>query len=260
MDLHGEGTAPQSAPAPIAKSLVAVVLALVAFVWFLAWWTTDAYEEFLIRQVEGSSPTDTLLFLLLSGVMMVAMMLPSSLPMIGVYRGLARADDAASANGRAWLFSATYFLVWTIFTSASLVVLMALGLMEELGGPLILVPGALILAAGIYQFTGWKKLCLRHCRTPVGFVTTHWRPGRGGAARMGFAHAFYCVGCCWLLMLVLFVAGAMSVLWMGVVALLILGEKVWSQGGRFSQLVGLAGTVAGGLALLLRASELGVGV
>jgi predicted metal-binding membrane protein len=127
---------------------------------------------------------------------------------------------------------------------------MAFGLMGTTGIAAY-VPAVLLVAAGVYQLTAWKQFCLRHCRTPLGFLMGHWRPGRAGALRMGLEHAAYCLGCCWLLMLVLFTAGAMSVLWMGAFALLVLGEKVWSRGEGFSRAMGVAGIVVGLLVLAL---------
>ena len=121
--------------------------------------------------------------------------------------------------------------------------------MEGLAGPWRYVPGVLLVAMGLYQLTAWKQLCLRQCRTPTSFVLTHWKRGRSGGLRMGLDHAAYCLGCCWLLMLVLFVAGAMSILWMGVFSVLILGEKLCREGERFSKAIGWTGIMVGSLVL-----------
>ena len=129
--------------------------------------------------------------------------------------------------------------------------LVAFGVMGSMGGAAAFAPGAVLVAAGVYQFTGWKRFCLRHCRTPMDFISTHFRAGRVGALRMGLSHALYCLGCCWLLMLIWFVAGAMSVLWMGVFAAFILAEKVWSRGEWLSRFMGAASVAAGAVWLYL---------
>lgn len=234
----------------VAGGTLALGAATVLAAWLVTWRTASDYDALLMRQLEGAAPTEAMLFLALSGVMMVAMMLPSALPMLAAYRGLAAMDAApGEARGRTWLFGAGYFAAWAAFTALSLVALAALGLMGSLGGTAALAPGLLLVAAGAYQLTGWKRFCLRHCRTPLAFIMTHWRKGRAGAARMGLEHAGYCLGCCWLLMLVLFVAGAMSVLWMGVFAGLILGEKLWSRGESFARAMGVLGIAVGAFAL-----------
>jgi predicted metal-binding membrane protein len=246
----GHAHRPEGHLPPIAWAVVLAVGAVVAASWIATWLSADQYMALLERQLAGAAPADTLSYLALSGVMMVAMMLPSALPMVRAYRALVAKDaPAVEARLRSVLFTGGYFVVWTAFTALALAALMALGLMGAVGGPAAFVPGALLVAAGVYQLTGWKRFCLRHCRSPLAFLMTHWRSGRAGAARMGLAHAAYCLGCCWLLMLVLFVAGAMSVLWMGVFALLVLAEKTWSRGEGFSRALGIAGIAVGALVL-----------
>jgi len=223
--------------------------AVIATAWLLTWWTAADYGDLLMMQLAGAAPTDTLLFVGLSGAMMVAMMLPSALPMVRTYGSLAT-SEAGTGEGRSrvGIFVAGYFLVWTAFAAVSLILLSAVGLMGEVTG-LRYVPGTLLIAMGMYQLTAWKQFCLRQCRTPTSFVLTRWRTGRRGALRMGLDHAAYCLGCCWLLMMVLFVAGAMSLLWMGVFSLLILGEKLWSRGELFSRAIGVTGIAVGSVVL-----------
>src|SRR5207253_11288343 len=110
-------------------------------------------------------------------------------------------------------------------------------------GPL--VAGGALVAAGAYQVTPLKRLCLRHCRSPLSFVVGHWRDGRLGATRMGAAHGAYCVGCCAGLMLILFALGVMSLLWMAIVAALVFAEKVVPGGDRLSAVVAVALVGAG---------------
>ena len=90
--------------------------------------------------------------------------------------------------------------------------------------------GMLLVLAGVYQLTPLKEVCLRHCRTPLSFLMHHWRDGRGGAVRMGLAHGLYCMGCCWLLFLILIPLGVMNVAAAVVVALVVFAEKAVPHG------------------------------
>lgn len=226
--------------------VVALVTLAVAFSWILTWLSAGNFNDLIFRQISGAAPTDILLYLVLSGVMMFAMMIPSAFPMIETYGGMATLDAGKiEGEARTIAFAAGYMVLWTLFTALSLVVLMVLGLIGSMGGPATYAPAIVLLTAGAYQFSSWKMLCLRYCRTPLSFLMTRWRPGRGGALVMGFKHGAFCLGCCWLLMLVLFVAGAMSVLWMGVFSALILAEKVWSRGETLSRFVGVAAIAVG---------------
>jgi predicted metal-binding membrane protein len=131
---------------------------------------------------------------------------------------------------------AGYLISWTAFGLAAYAVFvfirgLDLGLLSWHRGGRYLV--AVVLVAGaVYQLTGWKKTCLRHCRNPVDFVARHWRPGGRGALSMGMTHGVWCVGCCWALMASLFALGVMSVGWMAFIALLIAGEKLSPWGTR----------------------------
>ena len=98
----------------------------------------------------------------------------------------------------------------------------------------------LLLVAGIYQWTPYKYTCLHNCRSPLPFLLNHWRPGSLGALRMGAEHGGYCLGCCWALMALLFVAGIMNLLWIAILAALVLVEKVASAGHYLSRIVGVA--------------------
>ena len=209
-----------------------LVVVLVAAAWYVTWSTSEFAMSFLAMGV----PTETSGFAVFFGlviVMMVAMMLPAALPMILAFNGITRleagrptrpADLPATA-----LFVLPYFLVWGVFGVLSLLGLMAVGLLGPLNGVLVLVPAATLIAAGVYQVTGPKEVCLTNCQSPMGFVLLHWRSGRTGAVRMGLRHAAYCLGCCWLFMIVLFVAGSMSLLWMGVLSGVIFVEKVGTR-------------------------------
>ncbi len=231
--------------------LLASVAALVVLAaWALTLASTPDFQVLMMAQLSGASATDTAAYVVLSGVMMTAMMLPSALPMIAGYTAVERSKGTArAAHGHGALFSAAYIAVWAAVTALSLVALEGLGIMGAMGGPPALAPGVLLLAAGAYQFTRWKEYCLAHCRTPLSFLLSHYRPGGRGALRMGLSHACYCLGCCWLLMLVWFVAAAMSALWMGVFGAFILAEKTADRGGIVSRAMGVASSAAGAFAL-----------
>ena len=178
--------------------------------------------------------------------MMAAMMLPSVAPMVLIFTRVSgeRAKRGQAAFVSPWVFMAGYFAAWTCYG------LGAYGLYRgihalDLGflswhsqGPL--VAGGAIVLAGVYQLTPLKRICLRHCRSPLHFVLHGWREGRLGALRMGLEHGAYCVGCCWGLMLILFALGVMSLLWMAVVAALIFAEKVLPIGERLSAVFAVA--------------------
>jgi predicted metal-binding membrane protein len=216
-------------PGPSVLILV-IFGAVVAVAWLATILTSNNLMTLLGNEVTGAAPIATLAYFSLVAVMMTAMMLPAAIPMVTVYRKLALAGASArEGNVRTALFTLSYLLVWAAFAAVVLALVMGLGLMGGLSGWLILVPGGILVAAGVYQFTRWKRYCLEGCQSPIGFLLTRWRAGRGGAVRMALSHSYFCLGCCWLLMLVVFVSGAMSLLWMGAVTGLVLVEKVWGN-------------------------------
>jgi predicted metal-binding membrane protein len=166
-------------------------------------------------------------------VMMAAMMFPSIAPMVVMH---ARIEEGKRQRGRPTeagttaLFIGGYLLTWTAAGLVGYAIFQAgraldLGFLAwDSGGPY--VAGAVIVAAGIYQLTPLKDVCLRHCRSPMMFLMTRWRPGRAGAMRMGMEHGGWCVGCCWGLMAALFALGVMSIGWMVMIAALIAFEKL----------------------------------
>lgn len=112
-----------------------------------------------------------------------------------------------------------------------------------------LVLGAILLAAGLYQFTPLKRVCLRHCRSPLAFFAQHWRDGLLGALRLGILHGAYCLGCCWALFAVLVAVGVMSIGWMLLLTLVVFVEKVLPHGERVATLFGIALVALGAVVL-----------
>jgi predicted metal-binding membrane protein len=109
--------------------------------------------------------------------------------------------------------------------------------------------GAVLVAAGVYQWTPLKDTCLRHCRSPAEFLVRHWRRGALGAVRTGIRHGLFCLGCCWVLMALLFVGGLMNLAWVGAISLLVLIEKTMPWGGRMSRVAGAVLAVWGAASL-----------
>jgi predicted metal-binding membrane protein len=191
-------------------------------------------------------------------VMMAAMMLPSASPMVAAVAAINRSKHArGQASVPSGIFTAGYLLAWGAFSAAATAAQWGLDEASLLLGGIQrlspLVAGGLLVAVGAYQFTPLKRVCLSNCRSPMSFVMNHWRNGTGGALAMGFAHGIYCLGCCWLLMGLLFVGGVMSLLWAAAVALLVFVEKLLPGGALIARAGGLA-IIAYGLYLLVRAA------
>jgi predicted metal-binding membrane protein len=202
-----------------------------------AWMMTTAWD----------APHLALLFAMWTA-MMTGMMLPSAAPTLLIYGMVARRDDAAGAAMRVHLFAGGYLIAWTAFSAVAtggqrlLASTGVLSPMMEAQAPL--AAGAMLVVAGLYQLTPLKRACLSACQSPAAFLVKHWRAGRAGALRLGLVHGWYCLGCCWALMLLLFAFGVMNLgVIVGLTAFLLL-EKLMpprAQGGRFSGalLVGL---------------------
>jgi predicted metal-binding membrane protein len=199
-------------------------------------------------------PADTLPYLaaaaLMWVVMMVAMMLPAAMPMVVVLRGV---DHGVHRERETVLFVGGYLLAWSLFGLVAAGLQLWLHVRGLLGGHMLALgtggAGLVLLAAGAYQLTPLKEACLRRCRSPVGFFLEHWSPGARGAVAMGLRHGLYCIGCCWMLMLLMFVGGAMSVLTMAVLCAFILAERLLPPGPWVSRIPG-ALMLAGGVLLL----------
>jgi predicted metal-binding membrane protein len=167
--------------------------------------------------------------------MMSVMMLPSAVPMLLFYDSIARKHGVGSAAvGHTVLFGAGYLAVWLVFSAGAVILQFALDKGSLLSPAMritsVTLAGASLVAAGVYQWTPLKQACLRQCRSPLDFVLTHWRNGSGGAFSMGLRHGVFCLGCCWMLMLLLFVGGVMDFRWIAGIALFVLIEKLAPAG------------------------------
>jgi predicted metal-binding membrane protein len=188
-------------------------------------------------------------------VMMVAMMTPTAIPVVLTTAYVARQRNTAHSPLRtAAIFLAGYLIIWVVFSFAATCFQWGLHSALLLPDHMIAVTPALgallLILAGLYQFTPLKLACLSRCRTPLGFVTDEWREGNGGALIMGLKHGAYCAGCCWLLMLLLFVVGVMNLYWVILIAILVLVEKAISAGQWLGRAAGLL-TILWGLAMFV---------
>jgi predicted metal-binding membrane protein len=228
-----------------------IVLAGLAAITLLAW----AYLFYLARDMSGMegmgelggmamsggnvgigwAPANIVLTYLMWAVMMVGMMAPSSAPMILTFAGInRRRRERGSPYVPTAVFLSGYLLVWAGFSLAATVAQVGLSL-SFLLSPMMasaspVFGGLLLLVAGAFQLSPLKSVCLRHCRTPMGFITNDWREGRRGALLMGLHHGAYCLGCCWALMGLLFLLGVMNLLWIAALAAFVLVEKVVPAG------------------------------
>lgn len=163
-------------------------------------------------------------------LMMAAMMLPSATPAFLLYAHVRHARNGDATIAPSWLFITAYLGVWLLFSiAAALLQLLAAGSSMTVHSQA--AQGALLVAAGLYQLTPLKSACVRQCRSPVQFLVRYWQPGRYGALVLGLRHGVYCLGCCWMLMALLFVGGVMNLLWIAGLTALVAAEKLlpWSR-------------------------------
>lgn len=187
-------------------------------------------------------------------VMMVAMMLPSAAPTILLYARAAIGN--AAVRPATEMFLVGYLVVWGLFSLLATVLQAMLEWMHllaqmEMALASRTLSGALLISAGIYQLSPFKQACLRHCRGPADFLSRHFKRGRAGALQMGMVHGAYCVGCCWLLMTLLFAGGIMNLAWIAFLTFLVAAEKLLPFGSYIGKFAGLGCAIAG-IAILAR--------
>jgi predicted metal-binding membrane protein len=233
--------------------ILGALLILTALAWGVLIWQTARMNNQAMGLTIGMSAA---LFIMIWVVMMVAMMLPSAAPMIlmfsAVYAGKRRQEQPFVPT---WIFVSAYLLVWSL--CGVLVYPLALGadrlaaqsmwLMENAAR----LGGGVLVVAGLYQLSPLKRICLSKCRSPFQFILASWHEGYGGAFRMGLEHGAYCLGCCWLLFVILFPLGIMNIAVMALVTALIFAEKAFPMGQRIAQLAALALIVYGVLVIFV---------
>jgi predicted metal-binding membrane protein len=235
----------------VAAAVLLLLVTLAAWAWLLAGAGMDMAAMAAMADMTGPmgpwSATDAAVMMAMWVVMMAAMMLPSATPAALAVAGVAR--------GAAVPFVGGYLLAWSGFSIAATAAQWALDQAALLSHAMALasrvLAGAGLVLAGVWQLTPWKQACLRHCRSPMDLLLHRWRDGVGGGLRMGVEHGLYCLGCCWALMLLLFVGGVMSFAWIGGLALYVLIEKTAPAGHWIGRVAGLV-LIGWGGAVLLR--------
>jgi predicted metal-binding membrane protein len=235
----------QSDPLSVQRNVIlGLLLALAVAAWALLVWQGAGADMGMAM----ASPTMGLrapLFLTIWVTMMIAMMFPAAAPMILTFH---RVQAGKRQRGQAfvstWVFVAAYMLVWTLAGVAAYAGALAA---EAVATWAALSPataarigGLVVVVAGLYQLTPLKDVCLSKCRTPVTFIMTSWRDGAAGALRMGLLHGAYCLGCCWLLFVILFPLGIMNIAAMAAITLLVFAEKTLPWGRPAVRLVAAA--------------------
>jgi predicted metal-binding membrane protein len=230
--------------------LVGITLLAWAYIGYLAWGmpTMEGAMAMAMPQMQAWGVLDVVLTFVMWAVMMVAMMVPSVAPMILLFATIhRRRREQHHPFMPTMVFLAGYVLVWMGFSILATLAQWGLHSLALLSPMMVstspILGGLLLVAAGVSQWTPLKYTCLTHCRSPLGFLMTEWREGPQGALIMGLHHGGYCVGCCWSLMALLFVAGVMNLLWVATIAAFVLVEKVVPLGD-------LVGRVAGGVLVL----------
>jgi predicted metal-binding membrane protein len=234
------------------------LLAVTSAAWAHVLWSALTDDMAGMEMVMTPAVPDGLAFVAAWAVMMAAMMLPSALPMIGLYA--ATHGNAAGPGVRAvsvTLFTLIYVGLWA--ATGVPIYLASVALSAVGAGARAYSIAATLVVAGLFQLSPLKHVCLRRCRSPLGFFLGHWRGGWRGGLAIGWRHAIYCVGCCWALMVVLVVAGAMGLAWVLLIAAVVAAEKLLPRGEWIAKLTGVALVLAGvavavrpGLAAALR--------
>jgi predicted metal-binding membrane protein len=236
----------------------AVLLVLAALAWARV--LLSPMDDDMAGMGMAMAPTvaEGLAYVVAWAVMMAAMMLPSALPMIGLYAATQRNASPGRRVVSVALFTAIYLGLWAL--TGVPIYLGSVALSTVTPKALAYSSAGVLIVAGIFQVSPLKQMCLRHCRSPLGFLFEHWREGWQGGLAMGWAHAVYCLGCCWTLMVVLAVTGAMGLPWVFLIAAIVAAEKLLPGGEWVGRLTGAALVVLGlavaarpGLAIALRA-------
>lgn len=194
--------------------------------------------------------TDFSLMLLMWAAMMVGMMLPSAVPTLLVFASFTRRQRAQGhVMAPTGAFLAGYVIVWSAFSLGATLLQWWLESLALISPMMVatgwILEGGLLIAAGLYQWTPVKRACLAHCRSPLDFVARRFKPGMGGALAMGIEHGAFCVGCCGVLMGLLFVAGVMNLVSVAAIAGFVLLEKAMPFGAETGRLCGLLLVAAG---------------
>jgi predicted metal-binding membrane protein len=237
------------------RAIVAAALATTVglawlYLWRLGGAMSDMDQHMGMPEMHAWSASDGVLLFAMWAVMMVAMMLPSASPMILAFATMNRRRGAAgSPLAHTGIFVLGYLVVWAAFSVMATTAQWGLHVAALLSPGMVAaspaVGAGLLIAAGLFQWTPLKRACLIRCRSPLSFLLAEWREGARGALVMGLRHGAYCVGCCWLLMALLFIAGVMNLVWVAAIAAFVLIEKAVPAGDRVGRIAGALLVVAG---------------
>ncbi|HET7606147.1 MAG TPA: DUF2182 domain-containing protein [Sphingomicrobium sp.] len=225
-----------------------IVLSGVALLALIGWWYIVTGAG-MAQEMRAMAAPPFGAIVLMWWLMMVAMMLPAASPAILLYARVREMRGGDSAIAQSWVFLAGYLAVWLLFSiAAALAQRLVAG--PSMGLDNRMAEAAVLIVAGAYQLSPLKLGCLARCRSPAQFLSRHWRPGWDGAVRLGVLHGADCVGCCWMLMALLFVGGVMNLLWIVGLTVLVTIEKLVPRGEWIGRASGVA-LIAWGAALLL---------
>ncbi len=239
--------------------VLAGLFGIIALSWtylvYLAGQMGGMNTEMGMPRVEALGFADLFALYTMWSVMMVAMMVPSAAPLVLLFANVNRKrQQRGGPLVSTGLFLFGYLLVWVGFSAGATLTQWGLHTTALLSPMMVSASpwlgGLLLIAAGIFQWTPLKQTCLRHCRSPLGFLTAEWREGRGQAFVMGFKHGSLCVGCCWVLMALLFVAGVMNLLWVALISAFVLIEKTAPRGAPIGLATGAMLVLAGVVVLV----------
>jgi predicted metal-binding membrane protein len=253
------------------RVLLAILLGLATVAWAVIIWQASHAGGMAMADPEGgmamgerpaldlTAGMGAWLFLVMWVVMMAAMMFPTAAPMVLMF---ARVHAGKRRRGQSfvptWVFTGAYLALWTAFGAVAYLLATAasaqLRASAWLAGNAARIGAVTILLAGVYQLTPLKRVCLRHCRSPLAFVMQHWREGRAGSFLMGLRHGLYCLGCCWLLFVLLFPIGVMNLAAMLLITALIFAEKALPAGERTARIAAAALIGYGALVLAVPAA------
>ncbi len=230
----------------VISSIVGVVGLAWAYIIYLAldMKNMDMGMEISMPQMQSWSAVDFVLMFIMWTVMMIAMMVPSAGPMILMFATINRKRREQQAPFvSTGVFLLGYLVSWTWYSALATLGQWGLHTAALLSPMMVstsaILGGTLLLTAGIFQFTSLKYACLTRCRSPLGYFLNEWQEGRRGAFLMGIRNGIYCVTCCWAIMILLFVVGVMNLLWVAIIAVFVLVEKVTSEGPWVSRISGL---------------------
>jgi len=234
----------------VVAALVGLIAVSWSYLWFMARSMNSAGMSVMMTAPEAWTAQVALAVFLMWAIMMIGMMLPSVAPMILLYTAiLRRREPPPPVLPYTWLFLFGYLGAWCLFSGAATALqwwLSSLRLVSPMmTGTSSILNGIILIAAGVYQWLPLKAACLQHCRSPAKYLAEHKRPGFFGAFIMGLHHGVYCIGCCWILMLLLFIGGVMNLLWIALLAGFVLIEKLLPWGQHIGRIAGAVMMLAG---------------